>query len=184
MLYWPRLILRHVSENWLLYYFKYFIIYFIYSISVVISCCIVFFIKLVCFSHEDFSLLRENIFENTCYIRACLREFWGTCANLLNHPLESNNAYFLSASITWCCALKRCCSQEEKVSEVTEKTWKCKKKNWVTARWKHHNVNNKPMNVAHDNKGKNTVWKFLWASSEGWCQFGCNFRLNICFVCL
>lgn len=53
------------------------------------------------FSHEVSSLLRENIFENICcYIRACLWELQGTCADLLNHPLESSNAYFLSASIT------------------------------------------------------------------------------------
>lgn len=74
-------------------------------------------------SHEDSPLLREYIFENICcYIRACLWELWGICADLLNHTLETNNPYFLSASITCRYALKRDCNQEENISEPTENT--------------------------------------------------------------
>lgn len=108
-----RLIVRNVNKNLLQYYFKHLIIYFIHSdfhLFHVLQCLASLYEASLYFSHEVSSMLRENIFENICsYIRVCLWELQGTCADLLNHPLESSNAYFLSASITWCCALKRHC---------------------------------------------------------------------------
>lgn len=166
----------------------YLIICFIYSALyfIVILCSIVFIIKLVCFSHEGSSLFRENIFENICcYIRACLWEVWGTCADLLNHSLESNSAYFLSASITWCCALKRHCNQEENISEPTETTWKYKA-GGKKAMWQQLSVNNKLILECYRLELYNTMVKIQCASfselqhssAEVWCQFGSNFQIS------
>lgn len=129
---WPRLILRNVNENQLLWDFKYLIIYFIYSaLYSYFMLHNVYYKASLYFSHEEDSpLLRENIFENICcYIRACLWELQGICADLLNHPLESNKPYFLSASITCRYALKRDCNQKENISEPRENTckWNLKK---------------------------------------------------------
>lgn len=188
LLYWLSLILRNINENQLLWDFQYLIIYFIYTALyfIVISCSTVFIIKLAyIFPMKTLHCSRENIFENTCcYIRACLWELRGICADLLNHPLESNNPYFLSASITWRYALKRDCNQEENISEPTENTWKWKKKNQITAVWEQYSVDNKLALECCTFDLYNIMVKMQCAAFSGlqhssmkvWCQLGSNFH--------